>query len=88
VTIFVVLAMKPPSTKDCSDESPVYALIQAAAQSWCLLMAGMARSEPPMKAGIVPLPLAALGITNEPIWSLSAALPSLPKTFFICPEVS
>src|SRR5262249_61905938 len=72
----VVFGTLPACTRPCSDRPLVNALIQAAAQFWCWLLAVIARSDPPEK-DCIAWPDVALGIGNTPILSANARSPPL-----------
>src|SRR6266487_533295 len=71
----VLFGMLPALTRPCSDWPSVNALTQAADQSWCWLLAVIARSDPPMKDCMAP-PFEP-GIAKTPILSASAGSPPL-----------
>src|SRR4051812_8639813 len=65
----------PDLTMPASEALPVYAAIQSSARSLFWLAAGIARSEPPAKAGIVR-PATWLGIAKAAMTDFSFGLPA------------
>src|SRR5215471_15800031 len=71
----VVFGRLPAFTIPACEAFEVKSAIQASASDWFWLAAGMARSEPPMKAGITR-PATWLGIGKAPMTGFSFGLPA------------